>query len=269
MTSGTGPASLGIVLLYVALTLAVVAAVAMIHPLRWLWMPSRMHAARALVLAALVAIAGALLPAPDRHVEVVDSALDHFLPVWQFSEKHELMIHATPERVDAAIRSASAADIHLFRLLTWIRRPHLSGNAPENILNAPAGKSLLDVACATGFQKLADTPKKEIVIGSLVTIPDSVRALPPDERERRRAAFTPEAFRALAEPGFAKAAMNFALLDVGDGYTQLLTETRVFASDAWTRRRFAAYWRLIYPGSALIRRNWLAAIRVRAEATAP
>jgi len=37
-----------------------------------------------------------------------------------------------------------------------------------------------------------------------------------------------------------------------------------FSPTAPRRRRFAAYWRLIYPGSALIRRSWLRAIRQRA-----
>ena len=43
------------------------------------------------------------------------------------------------------------------------------------------------------------------------------------------------------------------------------TETRVFATDDSARRRFAAFWRVIYPGSALIRRMWLRAIQRRAE----
>jgi hypothetical protein len=39
----------------------------------------------------------------------------------------------------------------------------------------------------------------------------------------------------------------------------------VFATDPASCRRFAVYWRVIYPGSALIRRMWLRAIRLRAE----
>ncbi len=42
-------------------------------------------------------------------------------------------------------------------------------------------------------------------------------------------------------------------------------ETRVHATDDPTKRKFAAYWRTIYPGSALIRVMWLRAIRRRAE----
>ena len=48
-----------------------------------------------------------------------------------------------------------------------------------------------------------------------------------------------------------------------------MTETRVATSDERSERVFARYWRVIYPGSALIRRNWLRAIKARAEAAPP
>ena len=105
---------------------------------------------------------------------------------------------------------------------------------------------------------LAQMPTREVVIGTMVVAPDGQ-----DGRE-----WTPEAFRDLAEDGYAKAAMNFRMLDEGDGHTRLVTETKVFATDRWTTRRFAVYWRLIYPGSSLIRTMWLKAIRERAEAGA-
>lgn len=59
--------------------------------------------------------------------------------------------------------------------------------------------------------------------------------------------------------------MNFRIDDVGPGVCQVTTETRVHATDDDVRRRFKVYWRLIYPGSALIRQTWLRAIKVRAE----
>jgi len=46
----------------------------------------------------------------------------------------------------------------------------------------------------------------------------------------------------------------------------LTTETRIYATDASSRRAFARYWRVIYPGSSLIRRMWLRAIKKTAEA---
>jgi hypothetical protein len=70
---------------------------------------------------------------------------------------------------------------------------------------------------------------------------------------------------ALAAPGFVKATMNFRVEPAEAGLCDLTTETRVFATDPRTARVFAAYWRVIYPGSALIRRMWLRAIKIRAE----
>ena len=56
------------------------------------------------------------------------------------------------------------------------------------------------------------------------------------------------------------------VFDSGMG-SRLTTETRVLASDPGVLRRFTAYWTLIHPGSDLLRRSWLAAIRRRAESS--
>jgi hypothetical protein len=113
---------------------------------------------------------------------------------------------------------------------------------------------------------LAEQPRRELVLGTLVMVPDDLRKLPLAERQRLRAEFSPAKFVALDKPGYAKAAMNFVIADEGNGWTRLATDTRVHATSAGVRRRFAAYWRVIYPGSSLLRRTWLSAIRKRAEA---
>ena len=102
--------------------------------------------------------------------------------------------------------------------------------------------------------------RREIVIGTIVLAPAGTPF-------RKNA--TPELFRDLDAPGFAKATMSFLVEDTGDGTCTLQTETRVHATDGTARRRFAAYWRMIYPGSALIRRMWLRAIMRRAEEASP
>ena len=59
--------------------------------------------------------------------------------------------------------------------------------------------------------------------------------------------------------------MNFRVDDEGGGWCRLRTETRVLGTDEAARGKFAMYWCVIYPGSAIIRREWLAAIKRRAE----
>jgi hypothetical protein len=60
-------------------------------------------------------------------------------------------------------------------------------------------------------------------------------------------------------------AFNFNVEDLGDGWSAVSTETRVLATDDFTRRGMGRYWRLIVPGSGLLRLQWLEAIKKRAE----
>ena len=65
-------------------------------------------------------------------------------------------------------------------------------------------------------------------------------------------------FASFAEPGYAKVAFSFA----ADG-SELATETRVLLTDSAARRRFRAYWLVVRPFSALVRRAWLRAVQDR------
>jgi hypothetical protein len=171
---------------------------------------------------------------------------------------HAIEVHAPRERVDAAIRGVTAGEIFLFRTLTSLRRMGRGG--PENILNVPEHKPVLEVATQTSFWTLANAPGKEIVVGTLVIRPPGWRV--PDDP-------TLEWFRGLEQPGFALATMSFSIHEISPELFRVVTETRVHATDERSRRAFARYWRVIYPGSVLIRRQWLQAIRRRAEADAP
>jgi hypothetical protein len=230
--------------------------VSLVRPLRFLGIRSRLRAALVATVGLLVVGAGMALPAPLRRAEGESLRLDRFAPAFQFHEVHSTLVKAPAERVWAAIKAVTAREIRLFRLLTWLRSPRLPGSEdPESILNPAADRPILEVATSSGFVLLADEPPRELVLGTLVVAP-SERA--PIE--------TLEDFAGLSLPGYAKAAMNFHLEAAAPGATRLTTETRVFATDAGSRRRFAAYWRVIYPGSSLLRVQWLKAIKRRAEA---
>lgn len=75
----------------------------------------------------------------------------------------------------------------------------------------------------------------------------------------------------LTAPGSVKVAVNLRVDDAGDGWSLVTTDTRILGTDDAGRRTMARYWRLIVPGSGLIRRQWLDAIRNRVEGryTAP
>jgi hypothetical protein len=178
--------------------------------------------------------------------------LDDFAPEWQFGERHARRVAAPPDRVYAAIRALEAREIRGFTTLTWLRR--FGRPMAPHILHAPRGMPVLDAALAGGGILLADAPPREIVFG-LVVIGGDRLARP----------ITPDAFRRLSGPGFARATMNFLVEADGAGGSLVTTETRVHASDRNSARRFGVYWRIIQPGSAFIRRMWLRAIDRRAR----
>ena len=59
--------------------------------------------------------------------------------------------------------------------------------------------------------------------------------------------------------------MNFLVAPDAHGGSTISTETRIYANSEAALRRFAIYWRVIHPGSDIIRRMWLRAIKQRAE----
>jgi hypothetical protein len=199
-----------------------------------------------------LATIGALLPAPESRVSPARTRLDEFAPSWQFREFHSMEIAAPSARVFDAINAVRADEILLFRTLTWIRRG--GRRLPESILNAGDSTPIIDVALRTSFVRLADDAPRELVIGTIVGAPPGAAGQA-----------TPEVFRTAMPPGYALATMNFLVRANRAGGSVVSTETRVFANSNAARRRFAVYWRLIYPGSALIRRMWLRAIKRRAE----
>ncbi len=245
----------GTILVYAALTTMLLGAVSLVRPLSFLGIDSRPRGIVVLLCGVVVFLIGLNLPASETRIAARQFDLDEFIPVYQFQEFHKTRIHARREDVFKAIQEVRANEIFLFRTLTWIRRFGRPG--PESILNAPDNMPLLEVALRTGFLKLAEEPGQEIVLGTLVAAPRGWRPKKEDP--------TPEDFQALRAPSFALAAMNFRMEDSGTGDVLLTTETRVYATDARTQKKFAAYWRVIYPGSALIRLMWLRAIRQRAE----
>ena len=63
----------------------------------------------------------------------------------------------------------------------------------------------------------------------------------------------------------ARAAWNFFVDPISPTRSVLRTETRILCSDAASRRRFGFYWKIIRPGSGIIRHAILAAVKDEAR----
>jgi hypothetical protein len=246
------PATLiGVALMYAGLGTIGLGAISLLKPLTFLAIRTRLAGCIVIAAGVLLVVAAVLLPAPLRRGSG-EQALDNFLPAYQFNEVHSILIQAPPAAVYAAAKSVTAPEIHWYRVLTWLRSPHL-GRAPESVLNPPPDRPVLEVFLHSGFMMLADDPNHELVFGSL----QGARLYLANPQ--------PEDFIRFDRPGCVKIAANFRLRPAPGGATLLTTETRVYATDSAAARRFAAYWRVIYPGSSWIRVMWLDGIKRRAE----
>jgi hypothetical protein len=176
--------------------------------------------------------------------------LDEFLPSYDVNEVHSVTTSAVPAAVMDAIRELTPLEVPLLVALMAVRsvpallkrrRPRVRGR-------------LLDGFRGAGFVALREEPDELVFggVGRFWRADGGLRRVPPAE------------FRDFAEPGWAKAAFNFEIGQVG-GLTVVTTETRIATTDEHSQRRFGRYWRVIGPGSALIRVAWLRAIRRRAE----
>jgi hypothetical protein len=215
---------------------------------------SRMSAIVILGSGVVLISVGLTYPPTETYVSSPRTKLDDFMPVFQFSEVHSVRVAAAPARVYQAMKAVTPDEIALFKVLTWMRRA--GQPSPEGILNAPGSEPLLETALQSSFVLLADQLNRELVLGTAVLVPPGFETDPETFRNE---------FKQVRAPGFALAAMNFSIEPSGANASIITTETRVYATDLPTQKRFSAYWRVIYPGSSLIRRMWLRAIQKRAE----
>jgi len=178
--------------------------------------------------------------------------LDEFLPHYDANEVHSTRVAAPPDEVMAALRSLTAREVPVLVALMALRSlpAVLTGRRRR-----PRRGTILEGFLRGGFVLLAERPD-ELVVGAVG------RFWQASADVRRVSAADFAGFR---EPGYAKAAFNMHAQPAPGGGTLLTTETRIQATDDDARRSFRRYWRLIYPGSAAIRRAWLRAIRRRAE----
>jgi hypothetical protein len=226
--------------------------------LRFVYIRTRRLALMVSGFGLLLSLGILLLPYRNQEAAARATKLDEWMPRWQVGERHTLKVAAPPAKVFAAIHDVRADEILLFRTLTAIRR--CGGTGPESILDAPEQKPLLDVATQTTFILLDDVAPRELVMGTVIAAPRAVR-------ESGR--LEPDLFRKTLPPGVVLATMNFLVAPSEDGGSTVTTETRVLANSPAAVRRFGIYWRIIHPGSDLIRRMWLRAIALRAEDRQP
>jgi hypothetical protein len=171
--------------------------------------------------------------------------LDEFMPEFDFNEVHSTLVAASPERALAAAREVTVGEMPVARALMAVRRLGRGGSRQGPVV---------DGMIRNGFVVLAERPDELVlgVAGRFWALNSGIERVGADE------------FASYDAPNQAKAVMDFHV-EPAPGGCLLSTETRIRATDERARRSFGRYWRIVHPGSALIRRVWLRAVRRRAE----
>ncbi len=239
-------------LAWIGIAAALAGLVSLVRPLRFLGVRTRVHAL-AVALGGIGLTAAALLwPAGVTRAARPQQRLDRFMAEYQFVEVHEARVRAPMEAVVKAVREVSLADMPV---AVWLMRIRAAASGRFRT-PAPDPRPLLDVMVqpGSGFLALDLADPAELVYGMVGFVH---KPKPP--------VTTPEEFAAFTSPDGLRVAFNLRVVPEGDGVVRVSTETRCLANGEEARRTFARYWRIIYPGSAIIRRVWLDAIADRAR----
>ena len=177
---------------------------------------------------------------PNPQPPIPNPLIDDLLPHPDLRMRHQRLIAAPAPAVFAALKTADLAGAPLVKLLLGIRT-----------LKWPRGPLTLDRVTRAGFGLVGERPGQEIVLGVAGKFWKPSGERRPADREQ---------FRVGAPSGEVLVAWNFLVGEReaarGTG-TILSTETRIKCGDPATLRTFSRYWRIVHPGSALIRRAML------------
>jgi hypothetical protein len=163
---------------------------------------------------------------------------------WILLEHHDIEVAAPPHAALAAVAGLRLRELPAVRALFWLRRLRHSGDA-----------TLRDFFTTAPFVRLAEEPGRELVSGVLY---------PRSDVGASGAPASAHAFRRALRAAPLAAIATFRAEPRGQG-SLLWTETWVRTRGARARVAFGAYWLVIGPWSAWIRRMFLRAGRASAE----
>ncbi len=174
--------------------------------------------------------------------------LDRQVPRWQFREVHSRRIDAPSHRVIELVLNLRPRDVPFSTALLALRLAPVA--LVERKWPIPPDRPWIEILLSLGFVELGRSDH-EVVFGAIGRF---WRV-----REQMEPISDSEEFESFDEPGFAKGAMSFRVVEGGRSVT-LITETRVWATDDRARRAFRPYWIPVRALGGLMRREMLAAV---------
>jgi hypothetical protein len=253
------PLQLTSVIPYAGLLLVITGLICLIHPLKTIFVRSR-RAAGCLIAVGFFGAALALFwPASTTTISTRTSLLDEAMPEYDFVEHHQIRVHANLPTAYSALQAVTLDELAAYPILMKIRNAAMGRSWSQPTSPSPAIVAIFSDP-RSGYM-LIERNEREMVFGGLGRVQSTKGDKP--------ILSSPAVFASFRQPGYVKVAFNLKVDEAGDGWTTVSTETRLHALDAGSLRGTAVYWRLIYPGSGMLRTMWLQAARKRAEKGAP
>lgn len=239
-------------LAYTGMVLALAGLANVAIPFRFLGVRRRRTGALVFAGGLGLALVALFWPATTIRVAQHKTVFDDTVPEYQFGERHSVRVHARPKQVIEAAREATWGDLRSLATLLKIRGEVLRKPFRDTGAFSP-DKRILDAFSASGY--VSGGSDREVVMAGGVDT----------QAKRVLAVHNLQEYADLHKPGVVKMAFTFYADDAGSGWSTVTTETRM-AVEGGSSRWPAVYWRLIVPGSGLLRREWLEGIKRRAEA---
>lgn len=244
---------------WIGVILAFVGIVSLVYPLKFLFILNRGIAVSVLFGGILISVISLLSPVKKQSSPTSNQKIDELMPDYTFNEIHKVEVKASSEKAKQVLQTTGIKDIPAARLLMKIRGiadddVDMSDRAANNI----AGSDTISTPDFNFFVVSPDEWITVMILKSVIITNNSNQPEPPEIKSL-------EQFMAFHDLGYVKVAVNFRFIPNGSGKTILTTETRNCGITPKDSRIFGYYWRIIYPGSAIIRRVWLNTIKNRAE----
>lgn len=182
-----------------------------------------------------------------------------FIPEATSGSVTHIDIDASPEQAWDALLALKFTDLRITTPLLAIRSLPSVLTRRGSMASGSSSPTMLEAMVDSRFVELDRDPPKSITIGLIgqfwkLTGGVDVEVDGPAE------------FDAFAEPGYVKTAMDFIVEPYGTGARVTTTTANTTTSpDAATK--FGWYWRIVGPGSKVIRLDMLHALKRRAEAS--
>ncbi|HYK91629.1 MAG TPA: hypothetical protein VE398_22875 [Acidobacteriota bacterium] len=249
------PLQLSSVVPYAGLLLVITGLICLIRPLKTIFVRSRKAAACLIAVGFFSAGLALFWPASTTTRSERTSLLDWAMPQYEFVEHHQIRVHAPLASAYSALQAVTPDELAAYPSLMKVRNAAMGRSWSK-----PKGPSPAIIAIfsdpSSGYM-LIQKNEREMVFGGVGRVRKGDRPI----------LSSPVAFASFDQRGCVKVAFNLKVDDAGNGWTMLSTETRLHAPDPESRRATAIYWRLIYPGSGMLRTMWLEAARTQAEKT--